>query len=354
MLAGKATLLPILVCIAAAKVSVSHSTNSDDQVRLLFEFPHNIYCENLAVRPNGQILVTPLNLPQLWLVEPDLPGEAFLAYEFAEVVGLTGIVEYRPDVFAVITGNFSISTGDPGLGTWAIWSIDLDGVNITSNETTRASPPRVRQIAAIPEATFLNGLSVISSPKGQYLIIGDVKTGVIYSVEVKTGEYAAIINNTYTAPAPIYGLGTAATDGIKVVDDILYFDNCGQGILVKVPLNASDGTPTGDYEVVATKLTVFDQWDDFTLDCEGNVFIATGGANTVQKIDTRGNVEIIAGNLNSTAIAESTATKFGRREDDDNVLYVTTGGGVGTPVDGTIILGGQVLAIQSQSKGSNR
>lgn len=130
-----------------------------------------------------------------------------------------------------------------------------------------------------------------------------------YSVQVETGEYAAIINNTYTAPAPTYGFGTAATHGVKVVGDMLYFDNCGQGLLVKVPLNASEATPAGDFEVVAKRLTSFDQWDDFTFDYEGNVFIATGEADTVQKIDFQGNVEIIAGELNSTRIAESTATK---------------------------------------------
>lgn len=348
-----ASLCLVSVCISAARASVSLLTNTRDPVRLLYEFPHDIYAENLAVRPNGQILVTPLNLPQLWLVEPNLPGEAFVAYEFPEVLGLSGIAEYQTDVFAVLTGNFSLSTGDPGTGTWRIWSVDFGGVNVTSNVTTVTSPPYVKQIAAIPEAISLNGLSVLSSAEKQYLIAGDVKTGVMYRVEVETGEYAAIINNTYTTPAPTYGFGAAATDGIKVVDDVLYFDNCGQGLLVKVPMNASTGTPAGDFEVVATRLTSYDQWDDFTFDCEGNIFIATGGADTVQRIDAQGQVEIIAGSLNSTAIAESTSTKFGRREDDSNILYVTTGGGAGTPVDGTIILGGQVLAIEIQSQGSN-
>lgn len=293
----------------------------------------------------------PLNLPQLWLDEPDLPGEAFIAYDFPQVLGLTGIAEYQPDVFAVLAGNFFISTGDPGTGTRAIWNVDFGSVNVTSNETTVTSPPHVKHIASIPEATSLNGLSVLSSAERQYLIAGDVKTGVIYCVEVETGEYAAIINNTYTAPGPTYDFGTRATDGIKVVDDVLYFDNCGQGIVVKVPLNTSDGTSAGDFEVVATRLTSYDQWDDFTFDCEGNIFIATCGADTVQRIDAQGQVEIIAGSLNLTAIAESTSTKFGRRKDDDDVLYVTTGGGAGMPVDGTIILGGHSVGDRNPDQG---
>ncbi|KAJ4423065.1 hypothetical protein N0V82_002332 [Gnomoniopsis sp. IMI 355080] len=146
--------------------------------------------------------------------------------------------------------------------------IDLGGVNVTSNETTVVNPPRVRQIAAISKATFPNGLSVLPSTEAQNLIVGDVKTGVMYSGEVETGEYAAIINNTYNAPAPTYGFGTAATDGIKVVSNESYFDVCGQGILVKLPLNAGNGKPAGDFEMVATNLKSFDQWDDFTFDCD--------------------------------------------------------------------------------------
>lgn len=41
---------------------------------------------------------------------------------------------------------------------------------------------------------------------------------------------------------PTYGFGTAAPDDIKVVVEVLYFDNLGQGALVKLPLNTSNGT----------------------------------------------------------------------------------------------------------------
>lgn len=236
--------------------------------------------------------------------------------------------------------------------TWAIWSIDLGDVRVTSNQTTAASPPVVKKIAAIPEATFLIGLSVLSSPEKQLSIAGDVKTGVIYTVDIATGQYAVVINNTYTAPADTSGLGAAGTDGIKVVEDVLYFDNAGQGTLVKVSLNTSDGTSADGFVVVATHLTPEDQWDDFSLDCEGKVFIATGGANTVQMISPEGEVSIVAGSLNSTTIAEGTSTAFGRRRHDASVLYVTTAGGAAEPVNGDIIIGGQVLAVNTNVRGS--
>lgn len=338
-------------------------------VRMLYQFPNDTYVENLAVRANGQLLVAPLDLPQLWLVDPRAaaPGDAaHVAAAFPGVLGLTGIVEYRPDVFAVVAGNFSIATGDPGPGTWGLWSVDLGGVDYSASPDEAAATAAVSRITTIPEATSLNGLSVLSSALSSssyagrdVLIVGDVKSGVIWAVDADSGQYDAVLNDTFTAPAETYGFGLSATDGIQVRDGVLYFDNVGQDTLNRASIELvgngtlAEAVRIGPFETLATAPSSAEQWDDFTFDCEGSVFMAAGGANTVQRIDVQsGAVEVIAGDLNSTLLAEPTSVKFGRREDDADVLYVTTGGGAGTPVNGDIIIGGQVLAIKTGTKGS--
>lgn len=331
---------------------IGGSSNKNVEVRTIYQFPNNTYVENLAVRPNGQILINVLTSPQVWLVDSEVPDKAVLVHEFSGVLGLSGIVEYQPDVFAILGGNISLSTGDSVVGSWSIWSLDLGGENITSNASISAQPPSVSKVADVPPATFLNGMALLASPEKQLLIVGDVRTGTIYSVDVETGEYAIAINNTFTAPGPDYAFGSAATDGIQIRNDTLYFTNLGQKKLNKVRLDVSDGTPAGEIETLAQTLTPLDQWDDFTLGHEGSVWMATGGANTIQKINTQtGDVSIIAGDVNSTAIAEPTSAKFGRREDDAMVLYVTTAGGIVTPVDGDVVIGGQVVAIRTASRG---
>lgn len=68
--------------------------------------------------------------------------------------------------------------------------------------------------------------------------------------------------------------------------------------------------------------------------------------NTVQKITLAGDVTVVAGNINSTLLAISTATQFGRTAADSSVLYVMTGGrftnGAGETVAGT----GGIVAIR--------
>lgn len=347
--------LVTLIASAAGYTAASparHATRASNAVRTIYQFPENTFVENLAVRSNGQLLVDVLTAPQLWLIDPATPGQAILVHEFAGAQGVGGIVEYQPDVFAVLAGNVSLTTGQGTVGSWSVWSVDLAGADVTSNASIAADPPTVSKIADMPAAQLPNGMDLFSSDDNQLLIVGDFNTGLIYSVDIETGDYALTINNTYTAPAAVYGFGTAATDGIKVVDDMLYFTNLGQGKLYRVPLNTADGTPAGDFETVATISSSLDQWDDFTFDSEGNVFVVAGGANTVEKINvSTGKVTHVAGNLNSTAIAEPTAAKFGRRSNDSNVLYVTTAGGLFAPVNGDTTVGGQVVAISTGSKG---
>lgn len=333
-------------CAIAAEIYDSCSSKADS--RTIYQFPNNTYVENLAVRPNGQILVSVLTSPQLWLIDPELPGRAVLVHEFPSVLGLSAIVEYQPDVFAVAGGNVSLSTGEAFVDSWSIWSLDLGGLNITSNESVSGQPPAVSQIADVPSALFLDGMALLSGPDKQLLIVGDVKTGAIYSVDIATGEYAAVINNTFTAPAPDYAFGLSGTNGIQIHNDVMYFANFGQKTLNRVRLDADDGTPVGEFETIAHTLTELDQWDDFALDDEDNAWMAAGGANTIQKVNTRtGDVSIVAGDVNSTAIAEPTSAKFGRREGDLTVLYVTTAGGLATPVDGHITVGGQLVAVRT-------
>ncbi|RFU35790.1 hypothetical protein B7463_g583, partial [Scytalidium lignicola] len=113
-----------------------------------------------------------------------------------------------------------------------------------------------------------------------------------------------------------------------------------------------DGTPSGPFTTVAHVLEAIDEYDDFALDKDGNAFLTTGAGNSIELITVNGERQkIIAGNVNSTAIAESTSAAFGRHPSDQNVLYVTTAGGSVTPVDGDIIIGGQLIAITTPFQG---
>ncbi|KAL6901481.1 hypothetical protein GGI43DRAFT_422402 [Trichoderma evansii] len=331
------------------------TTESLDSVRTLYEFSKDSYIENLAIRSNGQILVSDLSKPQLFLFDPSAtgPSEPLLVHEFDQSLGLAGIAEYQPDVFAVISGNTSFTTTVQVAGTWNVWSVDLRGVEISTEngQAQLSSPPVVKKIAYVEPAQFLNGLTVLSEAD-QTLLISDVNGGVIWSLDIKTGNYKVAINDTLTALYPSFPFSASGVDGVHVRGNSAYFTNFGNGTFNKVPIN-EDGTPAGPVTTIAHSNTPLHQFDDFTFDCEGNAYVVTGGGNTIEMISADGKTQVvIAGSLNSTVIAEPTSCAFGRGPNDKNILYVVTAGGMETPVDGNTIIGGQLLAIKTTSKGS--
>ncbi|KAM6478411.1 hypothetical protein HDV62DRAFT_382986 [Trichoderma sp. SZMC 28011] len=301
-----------------------------DPVRTVFQFPPDTFFENLAVRSNGEILASLLNEPQLFAV---------LVHEFTDSLGLAGIAEYEPDIFAVISGRFNIPTGDVGPGSW--------------NGNVLSGSPNVSLIANVASANFLNGITLLSQSEGTFLL-SDINAGVVYRLDTQ-GSYEVVINSTLTNSVPTPPVPLTGVDGLHVHHDgdlkTLYFVNAGQGFLASVAIN-DDGTPAGDIEIVARPLEPVDTYDDFTLDCDGNIFLVTGSGNGVERISINGQRSIIAGNVNSTAIAEPTSAAFGRGLNDKNVLYVSTAGGMEVPVDGNITIGAQLVAVTTSSQGS--
>lgn len=86
-------------------------------------------------------------------------------------------------------------------------------------------------------------------------------------------------------------------------------------------------------------------FEDFANARDGTVYLATGNENVITEVEPNGDAAIVAGNSNSTEIAEPTALAFGRTWRDWNTLYVTTGGGIGDPINGTVVVGGRIVAL---------
>lgn len=82
---------------------------SNITVRDVWEFSDPTWVENLAVRSNGNLLVTLLSRPELYQIHPT-GGAPQLVHTFSQYTGLLGIAEIESDVFAVVTGNVSLTT----------------------------------------------------------------------------------------------------------------------------------------------------------------------------------------------------------------------------------------------------
>jgi hypothetical protein len=317
------------------------------QAHLIHQFPKPTWVENIAIRKNGQLLVSIVTAPDLYLIDPltsalnpTSANTATLVHSFApNFTTVLGITEVQPDHFYVIAGNLSLSPLSEGLGTYTVWSVDLQTYNPTLN-----AGAVVKEIAALTTAGLLNGMSTLDALKG-LVVLADSVEGAIWLVDVNTGDYSKLLQEPEMAPPAGQILGI---NGIRVLPPsgdtaYIYFDNQGAATFYRVPISLSTLQKTGPVETLASNVTI----DDFALDEENKkAYLAGSAVNSLLKISLNGgNVETVYGGLNETVLAGPTSVAVGKSWGEKGKLFVTTNGGFLAPVNGYFQEGGKVVAV---------
>ena len=342
-------LILCLFCYDCATLTAITHPNAANPLIGGYVFPKGAWIENIAIRSNGQQLLTRLDTPEIYLLQLEtMNPNTVLVYRFPGVLALTGIVEIAPDVFAVSAGNYTLGSG-PTTGSWAVWRLDLHGWDGTPSETEETLPlpaGRVSKIADVTEAAYLKGMSLLSN---RYVLLSDFRAGVVYRLDVNSGAYKVVIEDSLMVAVPQPIFGASGVNGLRVRDGYLYFTNTGQNVLAEIPINA-DGTPSGTASVVARTPALTDYFDGFTFGADGDVYLGTGSGNTLVRVSQSGGPAVrIAGQLSSTALAEPTNCAFGRGATDQRVLYVATAGGVAAPVRGRFTRGGALMIVHLET-----
>jgi hypothetical protein len=308
-------------------------------VRQIHQFPQFSFLENMAIRKNGSILTTRLDQPWLQEIDPTSGQGPSSIYYFGDYMAVGGIVETVPDLFMMVAGNFSLMTLTSHPGTYSVFSIDY---RPKGNSTKAPFAPLVTKLTDVPEAGFLDGMTY--APNSKKLFIADAMDGVIYRMDPFTGFYTIAVNSTLTRKC--HKTDLEAVNGLKYHDGHIYWTNTGCDWYAKIKVN-STGQAVGDATLISdTALWI----DDFAINANGTAFAAASFINQIVTIGPKGKVTPIAGNLNSTQIAQPTAVVMGRTPEDiaKGTIYVATAGGIGDPINGTVIVGAQLLAIDTK------
>jgi hypothetical protein len=302
------------------------SPTSPSSISTVFQFTRNgTWLQNLAVRPNGKLLATRLDVPELWLIDPAKTNTAeagSLFYTFPNASSLLGITEIDRDAYAVVAGNFSIPTVTSCPGSYVIWRLDAS-----------STPPSASILARIPEAEFLNGSARFSK---NMLLITDSAKGVIWRLDMSTGLYSQALSDPSMLPAAgqPYKVGV---NGIDVHRKYVYYTSTTQMLFCRVPVD-SMASATGPVEVIASGISP----DDLVLRGDGTAYITTNPDNGLVRADSKGGVRLVAGNQFTIAVGGATAVASSK---DGSVLYVTTSGGRFSPILGKLIEPAKVVAI---------
>ncbi|CAF9925623.1 MAG: hypothetical protein HETSPECPRED_005874 [Heterodermia speciosa] len=299
----------------------------------LYQFPNGTFVENLAVRPDGSILLSFITSPDLYLLHPSSPNPTpHLLHRFTNATSTLGITETSPDTFILaVTTILTAAQGLPGSS--SLWRISFPFPKSTSPEITLA--------ARIPAVVTPNGLVTLNRRK---ILLADSAQGLVFAVDLETGVSTVAIG----AEEPLFANRgrPISVNGLKIRGSRLYFTNTALNLLGRVEIDRSTGAARGLAEEVVEALPPGKGYGDLALGGGGVAYVTNAAGNFVERVDVRRRRQVvIAGEVNSTEIAEPTAVALGRGGEED-VLFVTTGGGLLIPVNGGEIVGGQVVAIK--------
>lgn len=318
----------LLLTPAIAAPSPKHLT-----ARTIYQFPNPTWVENIHSLSNGSVLASILARPtaELHIVHPSFssaPGTSNLVHAFPGVNSVSGITEYRPDVFAIITGNYNLSTGAEK-GTYSVWSVDLSCKDSGAKAT-------VKKIADIPSGSFFNGAAALNS---HTVLLAASYDGNVWAVDTRTGKTAVVLDDD-SMKATATGQIVIGVNGLKMHNGYLYYTNSNQNTLNRVQVHPVTGHALGPFGKVSDHPYVPDDFD-----FKGDVaYVAQPFWNEVLKVDGKGVVSHVVGGLNETTVAGVTSLAVGRGKARD-VVFAGTSGGLSWPVNGTFTEGGKVVQI---------
>ncbi|KAK3647902.1 hypothetical protein LTR56_007876 [Elasticomyces elasticus] len=323
----------VLAALAVAVFGLPAVQTTSDRGGLIWEGKNGTWIENIAVRSNGKLLVTLVNEPAVWEVDPILRS-ANLVYTFPNANVTLGIAEVEHDVFAVNVGNFSVP-GKGVQGSWSVWTLDYTPHRTVGWPDAPSKPgfdlPLAKRVATLPDAQFLNGLTALDSEPGTVLS-ADSFRGLVYAVKTHTGAYSIALDEPAFKPNSSSAI-VLGINGIHLRNSVLYFSNSLKSPLLGKIYLSTNGSASSPVHIIAnTPAYPLDpdlfQVDDFAIDAAGrNAWIVTNPSGVVVKINlATGQQKVVAGALTDTTFAGATSAAFGRTRGDRDILYVVTDG----------------------------
>jgi hypothetical protein len=298
-------------------------------MRLIHRFPKPTWIENLAVRSNGDVIVTLLSAPELHLISPlASPPKQSLIHSFQgtpNITGLLGITEIDQDVFAFVAGNAS----QPG--SYSVWQ-----ANFRRRGDQRAAAT-ISKVVDVPSAGLLNGMTTL---KANTVLIADSMAGNIVKLCTQTKQAEVIIDDVTMKPG-VSGSFSPGINAIKLLGSFLYYTNTFTGNLHRVEIDTGTGEAVGEVKTIASLGDI----DDFAVGRDGTIYVTDGVSHIIVEVTPGGQHRTFAGGPNSIGMAGPTAAAIGRMEKDANTLYVVTNGGFKAPINGTMTTGGSLIAI---------
>ncbi|KAK3372654.1 hypothetical protein B0H63DRAFT_514015 [Podospora didyma] len=305
------SLLPLFTFVSiAAHGAHSLPSNTPAPARIIYQFPNSTFIENLAVRPNGHLLLGTFSNGSLYNLNPSSPQPSpSLVAQLPGVGALVGIAEISPDVFAVGGGDLLPEGFGFIAGSMKVFTVNMN---------TRA----VSIAARLSNTTGLNSITPL--PGHPDVVLGaESKAGQILRINTRTGDVKTVISDPLLAPSANPTPVPIGVNGIKIHGGYLYFTNSGQQFFGRVKIKHS-GERDGRIERIAAveNPSVSRAFDDFDIGrgprADAYVTLHPGAVQRIKADGTQ--TEFVGAGL----LDEPTSLAMSR---DGRRIYIVTGGG---------------------------
>lgn len=284
-------------------------------VEITQDFPLGSEVENLALRPSGSALATVYTLPHIYEVDVPEYSTPKLLHTFHNTSGACGIAaSSEPDVYFVLTGNFSFQNFSPVPGSYAIHRLSF----------SKRGKPIVKELAPLGDISQPNGM--IAVPNTPYVLIADTRGGYVYRFNTETLRLTTYFDDPLLKPNltqdAVFGV-----NGVKLSKGFLYFSNSNQQIVARIKASGKESRLEGSPEVVALQTPV----DDFIVDdITGDLYVteqgAINGLGLVRRNAYGSKPKTIVGGPGSTTLLAPTAAIWAKKAVGRTLIVSVTGG----------------------------
>lgn len=207
---------------------------SVQDVVLVTQLPSDSWFEGFALRPNGKILTSRLDEPELYTFNAEDPeATPQLLHSFEEHAN--GLINLCPLpgthdeylVLSAVVDLVNITFED-----FIVWRVSLSPDD--------SSPPKVVKVTDVKDTGFCIGIVAISD---RVFLLPDSFKNCIWRLDIQTGQISLLVaDDTMKAPP---GEGNwFGLNRVRITDGFLWFTNTSAGMLCRIPIERLQDDPS--------------------------------------------------------------------------------------------------------------
>jgi len=276
--------------------------------KVIYQFANGTGVSQLLVRPNGNILVSLADVPNVYEIDTSSANStSTLVHAFTSGSRIVAMTDYAPDHIAVVV----TSPNRTAENTATLWSIRLD---LTTG-------PKIATVAELYDGAYFVSLTKFLT--GQ--IFAAHSAGSIWHIDMADGKMRGVVTDKSMEQ-------TIA--GIRFHQPHIYYVNRDKGLFYRIEVNAT-GNAVGPVEMIADNdlvsklgpgVTILGVTDFALAPWEERLaYLINYEQGKILKVDQDANVTVAQEGISSPVMGQ-----FGRGDFDTRILYVGTAGTLGT------------------------